>query len=192
MRIGVDIDGVMYMWEKTARYMLREILPNSPYTKDGPLGEVSNGWDFIQNNVAPEHWKWLWKEGVQLGLFRHGHLYPGTIKAIRQLAELGEVVAITHRPKAAVHDTLAWLAYQNLPLSGLHILTNQEPKSTVRPECDIYIDDKVENCIDLYANTDARAVYLMGRYWNLNGCGNFPITRVEDWQQFIDQVEELV
>jgi len=28
VRIGLDIDGVMYMWDKTARYMLRDVLPN--------------------------------------------------------------------------------------------------------------------------------------------------------------------
>ena len=191
MRIGVDIDGVMYMWEKTARYMLREILPDSPYTKDGPLGEVSNGWDYIENNMSKEHWKWLWTEGVKLGLFRHGHLYPGTIKAIRRLAELGEVIAITHRPKQAVHDTLAWLAYQNLPLSGLHLLTDGEPKSSVKPECDVYLDDKFENCEDLAAGTGAELVCLMDRLWNSDRLVPPYIQRVENWQCFIDCVEEL-
>lgn len=190
LRIGIDIDGVMYMWEKTARYMLREILPNSSYSKDGALGETSNGWDFIQNNVSENDWKWLWKEGVHLGLFRHGHLYPGTIKAIRRLAEIGDVVAITHRPKQAVHDTLAWLAYQNLPLSGLHLLTNSEPKSGVKPECHIYLDDKWENCSDLFENTSARVVCLMDRAWNQECCDP-GIVRVHNWQQFIDQVEDL-
>jgi uncharacterized HAD superfamily protein len=192
MRIGVDIDGVMYMWEKTARYMLREILPNSPYKKEGPLGATSDGWDYIQNNVDPAHWKWLWKEGIPLGLFRHGHLYPGTIKAIRRLAELGDVVAITHRPKSAVHDTLAWLAYQNLPLSGLHILTDQEPKSKVEPKCEVYIDDKPENVEDFLRGTNARLVALMSRPWNENFMEWSPrCRRVDNWQQFIDAVEEV-
>jgi uncharacterized HAD superfamily protein len=190
MRIGVDIDGVMYQWSPTARYMLREILPNSPYTKDGPLGEESLSWNYIQDNVSEEHWKWLWTEGVRLGLFRHGHLYPGTIKAIRALAEYGDVVAITHRPKQAVHDTVAWLAFQNLPLAGLHILTRQEPKSTVKPECDVYIDDKTENCWDLFDNTQARKVCLMDRPWNRD-CADPAILRVYDWQTFIDTVAEL-
>lgn len=190
MRIGVDIDGVMYQWSKTARYMLREIMPDSPYTKDGPLGEESTSWDYIQEHVALEHWDWLWTEGVRLGLFRHGHLYPGTIKAVRRLAELGEVIVITHRSKFAVHDTLAWLAYQNLPLSGLHILTDRAPKSTVRPECDVYIDDKVDNCIDLFDNTKARLVALMDRDWNRE-CLDPAIVRVKSWQEFIDQVEGL-
>lgn len=188
MRIGVDIDGVMYHWEKTARYMLREILPDSPYHKGSAMGQESDHWDYIQRNVTPAHWKWLWSDGVRLGLFRHGHLWPGTIKAIRRLAEIGQVVAITHRPASAVHDTLAWLAYQNLPLAGLHILVNMEPKSTVSPQCDVYIDDKAENCFDLAVNTDAKLVALMDRRWNrpMTPAG---VTRVRTWDEFIYHVQ---
>jgi uncharacterized HAD superfamily protein len=192
LRIGVDIDGVMYMWEKTARYMLREILPDSPYDKSGPLGQPFSHWDYLDDHCTAEHRKWLWSEGVKLGLFRHGHLYPGTIKAIRQLAELGDVIAITHRPKSAVHDTIAWLAYQNLPLAGLHILTNQEPKSQVKPRCDVYIDDKPENVDDFLYNTEARKVALMDRPWNQNFMlWTDRAVRVSGWQQFVDVVADL-
>ncbi len=173
MRIGLDIDGVMYQWDKTARYMLRDVLPGSPY-KD-VMKQESKGWDWIKDNVSPEHWEWLWTEGVRLGLFRYGHLYPGTIQAVRRLAEIGEVVLITHRPKQAVTDTLAWLGLLNLPISGLHLLTAMEPKSSVRPACDIYLDDKPENVMDLSGLLTrwedgkliySGGVYLMRRPWN--------------------------
>jgi len=189
LTIGVDIDGVLYQWEKTARYMLREVLPNSPYTKDGPLGRVSESWGYIQSHVRPEHWDWLWKEGARLGLFRHGYIYPGAVEAVRALAKLGDVIVITHRPKTAVHDTLSWLAYQNLPLSGVHMLTNQEPKSSVHPQCRVYIDDKPENCVDLYNNTEGQ-VALMDRAWNQHYAaptGRF-FRRVSSWGDFINFV----
>src|SRR5882672_2461345 len=179
-RWGIDFDGVMYQWDKTARFMLREILPNSPYKKDGPLGTECTHWNYIQDNVHADDWKWLWKEAVRLGLFRHGHLYPGTIKAIRKLAELGDVVVITHRPKQAVTDTLAWLAYQQLPLAGIHVLTDQEPKSSVVPQCDVYLDDKPENCEDLAANTKGR-VFMWDRPWNQHSTFS---PRIHSWGQF--------
>lgn len=195
MRIGLDIDGVMYQWDRTANYMLRDVLPNSPYGRDVLDGE-SPTWNFIQEHISKEHWDWLWTEGVRLGLFRHGHLYPGTIQAVRELATLGEVIIITHRPKQAVKDTLAWLTYQDLPLSGVHLLTNGEQKSQVRPECDIYLDDKVENCEDYIENTEGRVV-LMGRPWN-GACSwkNLVVSgkrfnAVTSWQQFIKIVREL-
>lgn len=188
-RIGLDIDGCMYQWDKTARYMLREVLPNSPYKRDGPLGHASLHWDYIMQNVDPAHWKWLWTEGVRLGLFRHGHLFPGAIQAVRALAELGDVVVITHRPKAAVDDTLAWLAFQQLPLSGVHLLTEQEPKSNVQPRCDVYLDDRPENCTDLGEHTYG-SVALMDRPWN-QGFETPIVHRVHSWPEFVMWVKRV-
>lgn len=190
MRIGLDIDGVMYKWDKTARYMLRDVLPDSPYKT--LLQQESQGWDWIKDNVAPEHWAWLWDEGIRLGLFRYGHLYPGTIQAVRRLSEIGDVVLITHRPKASVTDTLAWLGLLNLPLAGVHLLTNQEPKSLVEPQCDLYLDDKPNNVYDLRAFTHARLVCLMRRPWNVN-CA--PLTDgmaiVSNWKEFVEIAERM-
>jgi uncharacterized HAD superfamily protein len=188
MRIGLDIDGVMYKWDKTARYMLRDVLPNSPYKE--LLKQESQGWDWIKDNVAPEHWEWLWTEGVRLGLFRYGHLYPGTIQAVRTLAERGhEIVLITHRPKQAVTDTLAWLGMLDLPISGLHLLTNQEPKSLVRPGCEVYLDDKPENVEDLYWKADG-AVCLMRRPWNKSYIPSTAnIVEIFTWDGFVTAVE---
>lgn len=189
MRIGLDIDGVMYKWDKTARYMLRDVLPDSPYKE--LLQQESQGWDWIKENVVPEHWEWLWTEGVRLGLFRYGHLYPGTIQAVRRLAEIGDVVLITHRPKNAVTDTLAWLGLLNLPLAGVHLLTNQEPKSWVSPHCDVYLDDKPANIYDLAVNTSGTAC-LMARPWNVGDpLHRHRVTGIEvvhGWSEFIDKV----
>jgi uncharacterized HAD superfamily protein len=183
-RIGVDIDGVMYQWSKTARYMLREILPDSPYTKDGPMGTESTSWDYIMENISKDHWRWLWSEGVRLGLFRHGHLYAGTIKAIRQLSEVGKVVLITSRPDTAIEDTAAWVAFNRFSVSGLHILGNGIGKSTVQPRCDVYIDDKPENCEELVMNTGA-TVAMPDRPWN-QGPTPDGVVRVFSWDQFVE------
>lgn len=190
MRIGVDIDGVCYMWEKTARYMLREILPDSPYKKDGPMGQASVSWQYIQNNVSDQHWRWLWSEGVRLGLFRHGHMYPGTIKAIRRLFELGDVVFITKRPKSAEQDTIDWLAYHRMPPHVLHV--TQTAKSSITPHCDIYVDDNMDVCLDLRDNATGTVV-VMHRPWNqfLKTAPNGRLRRAYDWQQFVDIVEDL-
>ena len=196
IRIGVDIDGVMYKWIKTAHYMLRDVMPDSPYKgkKNGLLAGHENQvthFNWTKENVAPEHWRWLWDEGVKLGLFRYGHLYPGTIVAMRELAEIGELVIITHRPVSAVSDTLAWLSFLDLPFAGVHILTNQEPKSSVHPQCDIYIDDKPENVEDLAVHTHAEMVVMPDRPWNQHFkepspfCGS-EVRVVYSWQEFID------
>lgn len=182
MKLGIDIDGVMYNWESTARYMLRNVLPNSSYKHSGVLDEPSTTWNWIPDKIDKKHWNWLWKEGVELGLFRYGNLYPGTVDVIRALSKKHKITLITHRPKQAVKDTLAWLGFLDLPIAGLHILTDQAPKSEVRPMCDVYLDDKIENIEDLQQNTKAKLVCLMDQPWNQEYEAK---TRVHDWWHFL-------
>ena len=187
-RIGVDLDGVCYQWNKTARYMLRDILPNSPYPKAGALGLPSQTWNYIQENVSKEHWNWLWDEGVKLGLFRHGHMYPGTIKAIRDLASFAKVIVITSRPDTAVEDTLAWVTFHRLPISGIHILGPHVSKASV-PQCDVYIDDKYENCVELAA-TGATVAQAGWEECVRNGPTPEGVVRVHSWDEFVKIAKE--
>ena len=187
LRIGLDIDGVIYAWDKTARYMMREVLPNSPYKDDPRFREDSPSWNWIQDNVDPKHWDWLWSEGVRLGLFKHGHLFPGAIVGIRELATLGDIVLITHRPAQAVGSTLSWLALQDLPLSGLHILSNGENKGTVRPKVDYFLDDKPENVLDMH-NAGVHS-YLMRRPWNQDFMWT-AVTNIREYAELIRKREE--
>lgn len=186
MRIGIDLDGVCYQWTKTARYMLREVLPNSPYTKDGPLGTECTEWDYIKHNVAPEHDKWLWNEGIKLGLFRHGHLFPGTIKALRELDKIGDLVAITHRPERAAADTFAWIAFHQLPFREVHVMHGGSKTDVAR--CEIYIDDKPENCIELREGFDPKArVVIPDRPWNQHFDDQaHDVVRAYSWDDFVN------
>lgn len=192
MRIGIDLDGVCYHWERTARYLLRERLPNSPYTKDGPLGRTSTHWDYIPDNVSNAHWTWLWTWGVKEGLFRHGHIIKGAVEGLKDLAADGhDLIVITHRPKQAVNDTLQWLSYLNVPLSGVHILTQEEPKSEI--PCEIYVDDKPENVVDYTLNTEAKLVALFDQPWNQK-MQTLPVAsyrRVCGWPEFVKEVRSI-
>lgn len=120
-------------------------------------------------------------------MFRHGHLYPGSIEAIRRLAQIGDVVIVTHRPASAVPDTLAWLAYNQFPLRGVHILSNEQSKAGVGP-FDLFIDDKPENCAELVA-TGAR-VATPDRRWN-RGRDIPAVDRVYSWGEFVALAEKV-
>ncbi len=186
-RFGLDVDGVLYQFQKTALYML-----NSMKGYDLKL-EDWNCWNWPKENVANNDWQWLWTAGVKLGLFRYGHLYKGAIEGVRALAELGDVVIITHRPSHAVQDTLDWLAYLKLPFTEIHLLTEGQAKSSVH-HCDLYVDDKPENCLDYQRNTDGIPL-LWTRPWNtsfqgvgvdpLQGEGTHSIRRIESWTDIL-------
>lgn len=51
MRIGVDVDGVVYDWEGQAREMLGE---------KGVILPPSTGWNSIKESVDSRWWEWLW------------------------------------------------------------------------------------------------------------------------------------
>lgn len=179
-RLGVDLDGVAYQWDSSARFLLEEEFGYDPIPE-------SKSWSFLEERVNPTHWQWLWNEGIQRGLFRFGRTYRGTVEAIHKLETVGEVVFITHRPRSARSDTLQWLGYQRFAPAEVHLLSNSEPKSGVK--CDLYIDDKIENLIDLRTNTDAICL-LWSRPWNF-GWDMQGVERIDSWDQVLDAAVEL-
>ncbi len=74
-------------------------------------------------------------------------------------------------------------------ISGLSLLTRSEAKSLVQPQCDVYLDDKPENVLDLSENTKARLVCLMDRPWNqhMETVGT-RVIRVYGWDDFVSRV----
>ena len=158
LRLGCDLDGVVYRWSDTARYILQAYRNESP-------GE-SLDYDWIKNHITPESWQWLWTDGVaKHGLFRYGSIYKGMRKFLEDVEPLYENVVITSRPDSARQDTIDWLAFQKLPTSEVHIVGPGQPKSEIEPQCDVYIDDAIHNCQDLMINTKGLVV-MPDRPWN--------------------------
>lgn len=168
MRIVVDLDGVLYEFDKTARYMLRE------YLGLPDLDTEAQYWDDIKDRVPKSAWRWLWNEGVELGLFRYGHMVQGARRGLETLSAQGhELVFATHRPKQAVSDTVDWLSLylKGVPYTGLHFMSNGEKKSTIPG--DVLIDDKPENVVDWYYFGDGAGI-LFDRPWNRELEAEFP------------------
>lgn len=180
LRIGVDLDGVVYRFSDTANYLIKEHFGiDIPEWTDWDFAP-----DFLEGYGRPEVWTWLWKSGIDLGLFRYGSIYKGSREALVKLARMGDLVVITARPKSAVNDTLEWLAYQRFPTSEVHILSGA-PKSTVK--CDVYIDDSLDNMDELAQNAPAYSrLLLVDRPWNNQPQGY--AVRCYDWQDVLRSV----
>lgn len=157
MRIGLDVDGVLYQFSKTAQYMIakREGLK---YRED--LSWDDSTWDCHR---PPEDWDWVLSSPQAEKVFRHGHLWRGAIEFVEELSVLGDVIIITKRPAPAIQTTLEWLAFNRFPITEVHILGPARAKSEVRAA--VYIDDNTENVQELYEHTGARVI-LMDRPWN--------------------------
>ena len=177
MRVALDCDEVLYSWERTSRYLLRNVYAGDCEGYD--LTEPFSQW-FIPSMIGGRAYDWLFDQGVQLGLFRHGHVITGAMLGVRALKAAGhELVVVTHRPENGVRDTLAWIdfhfgAEEVYPFSGLSILSNGEPKTDV--PFDILVDDSPKNCDD--ALKAGRGALLFGAAWN--GWDG------EDWESLVE------
>ena len=183
MRIGVDLDGVVYEFHRTVRYMLnhyREMdLP--------PADELFKEW--WPREVSKEDWDWVFSEGIKLGLFRYGHMTRGARVGLQALHDAGhDLLIITHRPETAVNDTIDWasLYFRDIPLAGINILSHGEPKYGVK--ADLLIDDKWENVRDWMEQTsitEARRAILFDAPWNNSvphkDLSRLDITRAIGW-----------
>lgn len=177
LKIAVDLDGVVYDWGGTVRYLIK--------THHGIDLPPSTHWDYVERNVPKNVWRWLWSEGVEeYGLFRYGHHLKGSVDGLRALADYGSLRVVTHRPRAALHDTLRFI--ENLPdvFDGVHFLTDNEPKSSVG--CDLYIDDGLHVINEVTAAGKQGIVF--DQPWNqspLNGLA----WRAWDWPDLIELMD---
>lgn len=155
IRFGVDVDGVLYKWEPTVRYLIKR--------KFGLELKAADHWDALDNQLTNNQKQWLWTAGIKEGMFRHGHVYKGAIDGINSLSTLGDVHLITSRPASAREDTMAWVAFHRLPVSSVTVLRHGDSKADY--PMDVFIDDGPHNITDVMMNTDAYAV-LWDRPWN--------------------------
>jgi 5'(3')-deoxyribonucleotidase len=187
MRIVVDLDGVCYEFDKTARYMMRT------YLGLPDLDTEAQYWDDLKDRVPQSAWRWLWNEGVELGLFRYGHMVQGTRLGLNKLVEEGhEIVFATHRPKHAVQDTVDWLSLymKDIPYTGLHFMSNGEEKHTIH--ADVLVDDKPENVVNWYYFGDGKAI-LFDRAWNRELEAEFDngLYIAKGWDQVVRKIDAI-
>lgn len=171
LRVGMDLDGVIYRWGDTVRYLLKTFwgLENIPL--EGR----------IENKIPAEANTWIWKEGIENhGLFRYGSIYKGSREFLDRISHFCDIVVITRRPPNAIQDTLDWLAYQKFPASEIHILGWKDKKSAIK--CDAYVDDETSNAQDYLANTDG-IVIMPDKEWNQERIWSLRFHRTHSWEE---------
>lgn len=173
MRVGIDLDGVCYDWTGTVRYLFDAHW-------DIKLPEPEH-WDAFQESVPKEAWRWLWTEGVDLGLFRYGNIIRGAVDGLVRLKEMGhELEVVTQRPASAVQDTMSFIARLPDVFSGVHLM-NSRPKSQVG--LDLYIDDSPHVVADL---REHRLNYIVfDQPWNQQAPG----LRIYGWPGVVGAVK---
>lgn len=181
MIINVDLDGVLYDYHGAYCYMANEYFRPKEwlYVADW------DAWNYPAQVLSFPQLDWMDAEAVDLGLYRYGHVIKGGIVGIRKLEAMGhQLQVVTHRPRHAVQDTLDWLSYVRLPFSGIHILSDEQPKTDVPG--DLLIDDKLSNCEDYWEA--GRYAFLFKRPWNEASPTQ---DVVKSWPDAVDQIARM-
>lgn len=144
-------------------------------------------WNSNKGFGTPEDHKWMWTEGVRLGLFRYGHMVKGARVGLQALSDAGHKLEIvTHRPEQAISDTIDWVSlyFKDIPLSGITILSHQEPKTI--SSADVLIDDKLDNCEVWRAS--GRISLVFNRPYNQGYHSDPLIRRAYDWPDVVEEI----
>jgi uncharacterized HAD superfamily protein len=169
MRIGIDVDGVVYDWDSSARRILKRLF--------GLNIGVSQSWDHIGSRCSKEQWDELWSNHTE-DMFTGGSYYPGAVNTIETLAKHHEVFFITATPAAArkTRGTNLFLDFHGI--NGV-IFVNPGNNDKTLLKCDVYLDDKQETVA--HYHDKGHRVLLMDRPWNQNYNNPKEVHRVLDW-----------
>lgn len=182
MRVGFDLDGVLYDFGECVNRYLQHIGQGHLYKSGGPAH-----WHFY------EDWGWDGKQfvdfcnaGADAGFIFTGPARPNAAESVRKVEAMGhEIIIITDRtfgsnPKVSETHTLEWLAQHNIPYNEIHF----SPNKTIVPT-DIFVEDKPENYVDL-AVAGVKP-WMVNRNWNKS----FPAkNRISDISEYPAKVEE--
>lgn len=181
LRLGIDLDGVVADWssEATATLNLKFGLKIDDHGGDVP------SWDYLREQVTGKQWAWLWRDGVREGLFYRLQELTGVDLVLRRLSRDHDVYFLTNRPMGAARDTMEWLSSFSWTPRGLLFFKTDENKGNF--ECDVYVDDKPGNCVDIQEVRPDALVVMMTRRHNAEAAW---YDRVDSLKEFEDIVRQ--
>jgi len=174
MRLGVDIDGVLYDWEGYARETLQygevwglpEKLTDEQYKALYP--QISH-WDRIEEVVGKKNWDWFWANQNMLKSYLGPNDYRDNVLAMEDLSQRHEVYLITNRPRDCRWQTYHWLStYGDDHPSQLAGVIHCKDKTAVARGLGItvVVDDRPSELEKYLAMPECLTVYGVRRPWN--------------------------
>jgi len=161
VRVGIDVDGVLFPWEDIAREVVSRRFGI-------PTPAPSSHWHYLKETLPPSAWRWLWTEEGQNAVFSQvGRTYPGVVEAVSELLKAHEVHFVTHRdPRRATLHTATFLTlhFGRHPWAGVHIIRNSVHKHTLA-HWDAFVDDKPET-VWKFLEQERAQVFSPVRPWN--------------------------
>jgi hypothetical protein len=189
MRVGIDIDGVIFPWTEAANRAV------SVQFGIDVKGDHLH-WDWLQERLTKEQWRWVWSEEGQKRTFdRPTFVYPGVQKSFGRILDSGhECHFVTHRnPTICGPATTRLLArqFEGHSWGGTHILRDTPKHELLKWH--VFIDDKPSTVIDFLTATRT-IVFSPVRPWNteLAKYKTKRLIRYEDPEEIVDWLKGRV
>lgn len=192
MRVGVDIDGVLYDFFASFRRYWVKSHTRSEHERNriNRVTVNSDGeptfWEFYKEmGLTLDEFKNHWENGIRLGIIYRGPAREGAQLAVSRLMAAGHTVClVTDRggilPELAESLTRLWLEDNAIPFDTLALLADKTSVGV-----DVFIEDKIENYEALWA--DGTPCILVNRPWNQHPWGH-----EDDGRYRVDSVTEAV
>jgi hypothetical protein len=167
LRIGLDVDGVLYPFVPVVRAWLLE--RGWVGAEHGPVTQ----WAFYRDwGLTDEQWRTEWAAGIRAGvIFGPAELPEEDRAAVASLLAGGdEVHLVTSRNVPGVEAearalTWRWVAELGLPFTSVSISSDKGCVDT-----DLFLEDSPANCLVLAEETDSMPV-LLARPYNVAAQG---------------------
>jgi 5'(3')-deoxyribonucleotidase len=185
MRVGFDLDGVLYDFGGSVRRYHDYI--GRPYGFKGGEPEPHT-WNFFKYwKMDSSEFVQICHDGVDAGFIFQGPTRQNAVEAMRAVKEMGHtVVIITDRqfgssPEKSHLATRQWLEFHEFPYDELVFSADK----TIVPT-DVFVEDKLEN-YDLIT-TNGGLCYLITRPWNKRNDKRRRIEDISDYPALVAEV----
>ncbi len=180
MRVGIDLDGVLYNFQDSFVRFLEEAGLDQKYN----VKKKYDTWNFFEAwGMTPAEFVEICHEGVEAGIIFAGPSRKRAGSAIRRIKKAGHTIhIITDRPFGkkitSQETTLKWLDDHEIPYDSITFSADK----TIVPT-DYFVEDKLEN----YDALDAAGtkVYLINRPWNKRDDDRRRINSITDFANLL-------
>jgi uncharacterized HAD superfamily protein len=143
--------------------------------------------DSSGNSISAAEWHLVHELFSEPEHLRSVAAMPGAVKALHEIAELGQIhIATTRLPKAR-RSTVEWLESLKLPPHSLHFLNHGQKHSALR-HFDFAIEDDYVQAL-AFAGISGTQGLLMRHPWNATKPLASNLSWVHDWSGIVDFIK---
>lgn len=183
LRIGVDVDDVLFPWfDKAHAACERAGITN---------GVTPTQWScYLDYGVTLDEWLVVMESATLDATLYTGDPYPGAIEALRELEDAGHTLHIVTARGFFAHGdlirrhTVEWLRDHKVPH---HSLTFSKSKTLV--QTDAFVDDSCKNCCELEAANVP--VWMVDAPHNQGDTDHARVANVREFADIILAIEDV-